>query len=200
MFTELAAQTDFSQIKFAPRGGGTGTNGQALTKHVVVDVSRYMRGILEFNAEQRWVKVQAGVIKDQLNAFLKPFGFFFAPDLSTSNRATIGGMINTDPSGQGSLVYGKTSDHVLSLTTVLVDGSVLHTSPISKQEAEEKATEDSVIGRIYQQALSTCTEYRPQILQKFPRLNRFLTGYDLEHVWNDTTNDISTYRRLITGC
>lgn len=198
LFTELAAQADFSQIKFAPRGGGTGTNGQALTKHVVVDVSRHMRGILEFNAEQRWVKVQAGVIKDQLNAFLKPFGFFFAPDLSTSNRATIGGMINTDASGQGSLVYGKTSDHVLSLTTVLVDGSVLHTSPISKQEAEEKATEDSVIGRIYQQALSTCTEYRPQILQKFPRLNRFLTGYDLEHVWNDTltTFDLS---RLITG-
>ncbi len=198
LLTKLASKAEFSQIKFAPRGGGTGTNGQALTQHVVIDVSRHMRGILEFNAEQRWVKVQAGVIKDQLNAFLKPFGFFFAPDLSTSNRATIGGMINTDASGQGSLVYGKTSDHVLSLTTVLVDGTVLHTTPISKSAAEQKAQENTVEGRIYQQALATCTEYRPQILKKFPRLNRFLTGYDLEHVWNSeqTKFDLS---RLITG-
>src|SRR5690606_40797240 len=65
-----------------------------LTEHVVVDLSRHMRNILELNVEQRWVRVQAGVIKDQLNAFLKPYGFFFSPDLSTSNRATIGGMIN----------------------------------------------------------------------------------------------------------
>lgn len=198
LFTELASTTKYAVLKFAPRGGGTGTNGQALTQHIVVDLSRHMRGILEFNAEQRWVRVEAGVIKDQLNAFLKPFGFFFAPDLSTSNRATIGGMINTDASGQGSLVYGKTSDHVLKLTTVLADGTILNTSAISRQNAEEKAQTDSVEGRIYQQALATCTEFRPQILEKFPRLNRFLTGYDLEHVWND---DLSQFdlSRLITG-
>jgi len=198
LFTELASQHEYALLKFAPRGGGTGTNGQALTKHIVVDLSRHMRGIIEFNAKERWVRVEAGVIKDQLNAFLKPFGFFFAPDLSTSNRATLGGMINTDASGQGSLVYGKTSNHVLALTTVLVDGTVLKTKPLSKAEAEQKAAIDSVEGRIYQQALTTCTEFRPQILQKFPRLNRFLTGYDLEHVWNDslTQFDLS---RLITG-
>lgn len=198
LFTELASTAKYTELKFAPRGGGTGTNGQALTQHIVVDLSRHMRGILEFNAEQRWVRVEAGVIKDQLNAFLKPFGFFFAPDLSTSNRATIGGMINTDASGQGSLVYGKTSDHVLKLTTVLADGTILNTSAISRQDAEEKAQTDSVEGRIYQQALATCTEFRPQILEKFPRLNRFLTGYDLEHVWND---DLSQFdlSRLITG-
>ena len=103
----------FPSVAFSGRGGGTGTNGQSLTSGIVVDVSRHMRKILEFNEQQGWVKVQAGVVKDQLNEFLKPFGFFFAPDLSTSNRATIGGMINTDASGQGSLVYGKTSNHVL---------------------------------------------------------------------------------------
>ena len=124
ILTSLAQTSSFSHIKFSPRGGGTGTNGQALTEHVVVDLSRHMRNILELNLEQRWVRVQAGVIKDQLNAFLKPYGFFFAPDLSTSNRATIGGMINTDASGQGSLVYGKTSDHVLALKTVLIDGNI----------------------------------------------------------------------------
>ena len=70
---------------------------------------------LEINPEEGWVRVEAGVIKDQLNQYLKPFGYFFAPELSTSNRATLGGMINTDASGQGSLVYGKTSDHVLDV-------------------------------------------------------------------------------------
>lgn len=198
ILTSLAQTSSFSHIKFSPRGGGTGTNGQALTEHVVVDLSRHMRNILDINIEQRWVRVQAGVIKDQLNAFLKPYGFFFAPDLSTSNRATIGGMINTDASGQGSLVYGKTSDHVLALKTVLIDGNVLKTHKMPTYEAEHRAEMPNSIGRIYQQVLHSCREFRPQILAKFPRLNRFLTGYDLEHVFNDdlTEFDLS---RIITG-
>ena len=198
ILTSLAQTSSFSHIKFSPRGGGTGTNGQALTEHVVVDLSRHMRGILEINVEQRWVRVQAGVIKDQLNAFLKPYGFFFAPDLSTSNRATIGGMVNTDASGQGSLVYGKTSDHVLALKTVLIDGNILNSHKMATFEAEHRAEQPNSIGRIYRQVLDSCRDFRPQILEKFPRLNRFLTGYDLEHVFNDdlTEFDLS---RIITG-
>lgn len=198
ILTSLAQTSSFSHIKFSPRGGGTGTNGQALTEHVVVDLSRHMRGILEINLEQRWVRVQAGVIKDQLNAFLKPHGFFFAPDLSTSNRATIGGMVNTDASGQGSLVYGKTSDHVLALKTVLIDGNILNTHKMATFEAEHRAEQPNSIGRIYRQVLQSCREFRPQILAKFPRLNRFLTGYDLEHVFN---HDLSEFdlSRIITG-
>jgi FAD/FMN-containing dehydrogenase/Fe-S oxidoreductase len=198
ILTSLAQTSSFSHIKFSPRGGGTGTNGQALTEHVVVDLSRHMRNILEINVEQRWVRVQAGVIKDQLNAFLKPYGFFFAPDLSTSNRATIGGMVNTDASGQGSLVYGKTSDHVLALKTVLIDGNILNSHKMATFEAEHRAQMPNSIGRIYQQVLDSCRNFRPQILEKFPRLNRFLTGYDLEHVFNDdlTEFDLS---RIITG-
>lgn len=83
-------------------------------------MSRYMNRILEINPEQGWVKVEAGVIKDQLNQYLKPYGYFFSPELSTSNRATLGGMINTDASGQGSLVYGKTSDHVLGVKAMVL--------------------------------------------------------------------------------
>ncbi|EJI85414.1 FAD linked oxidase-like protein [Alishewanella aestuarii B11] len=198
IMTSLAQTSSFSHLKFSPRGGGTGTNGQALTEHIVVDLSRHMRQILELNVEQRWVRVQAGVIKDQLNAFLKPYGFFFAPDLSTSNRATIGGMINTDASGQGSLVYGKTSDHVLALKTVLIDGNVLNTRKMPLFEAEHRAEQPNSIGRIYRQVLDSCRNKRALILDKFPRLNRFLTGYDLEHVFNaDMTEfDLS---RIITG-
>ena len=112
ILSRLAGEERFSGLTFTPRGGGTGTNGQALNRGIVVDMSRYMNRILEINPEQGWVRVEAGVIKDQLNQYLKPYGYFFAPELSTSNRATLGGMINTDASGQGSLVYGKTSDHV----------------------------------------------------------------------------------------
>lgn len=198
IMTSLAQTSSFSHLKFSPRGGGTGTNGQSLTEHIVVDLSRHMRQILELNVQERWVRVQAGVIKDQLNAFLKPYGFFFAPDLSTSNRATIGGMINTDASGQGSLVYGKTSDHVLALKTVLIDGNVLNTHKMPTFEAEHRAEQPNSIGRIYQQVLRSCRDKRSLILEKFPRLNRFLTGYDLEHVFNDDLSEFDL-SRVITG-
>jgi FAD/FMN-containing dehydrogenase/Fe-S oxidoreductase len=198
LICSLAQTVSFSGIKFTPRGGGTGTNGQALTSAVVVDLSRHMREIIEINVEERWVRVQAGVIKDQLNAFLRPYGFFFSPDLSTSNRATIGGMINTDASGQGSLMYGKTSDHVLSLDTVLIDGTPLHTHGMPIVQAEQLAQRQDSIGRVYRQVISSCRDFRADILETFPRLNRFLTGYDLEHVFND---DLSQFdlSRVITG-
>ncbi len=185
-------------ITFSARGGGTGTNGQSLTPGVVVDTSRYMNQVLELNLEQKWVEVEAGLIKDALNDFLLPYGYFFSPDLSTSNRATIGGMISTDASGQGSLVYGKTSDHLLSLDAVLANGEHISTQPISLQEAEKRAQEKTTLGLIYKQILATSVNKRAAILAKFPRLNRFLTGYDLEHVYDEKAKTIDA-GRLIAG-
>jgi FAD/FMN-containing dehydrogenase len=135
LIARLAAEPLFSSLIFTPRGGGTGTNGQALNQGIIVDMSRYMSRIIEINPQEGWVRV-AGVIKDQLNQFLKPYGYFFAPELSTSNRATLGGMINTDASGQGSLVYGKTSDHVLGIRAVLMGGDILDTQPMPIELAE----------------------------------------------------------------
>ncbi|REL29489.1 D-2-hydroxyglutarate dehydrogenase YdiJ [Thalassotalea euphylliae] len=198
LITELASQARFNDIKFSARGGGTGTNGQSLTPGVVIDLSKFMNRILEINVEENWVRVEAGVVKDQLNDYLRPYGFFFSPDLSTSNRATIGGMINTDASGQGSLVYGKTSDHVLGLSSVLADGSLINTQPMPIEQAETLALENSSLGKITKQLLASCRDNRELILNKFPRLNRFLTGYDLEHVFND---DLTVFdpTRVITG-
>ncbi|MCG9761750.1 FAD-binding protein [Pseudoalteromonas sp. S4498] len=195
---EIAQQDPFLSLTFGPRGGGTGTNGQSLTPGIVIDLSRHMREILEINEQEGWVRVQAGVIKDQLNDFLKPYGYFFSPDLSTSNRATIGGMVNTDASGQGSLVYGKTSDHVLGLKTFLVDGTELNTSKLAIDKAELLAEQNSKTSHIYANVIEICRNNRALILEKFPRLNRFLTGYDLENVFDDslTTFDLS---RIITG-
>lgn len=188
----------FAEVKFSARGGGTGTNGQSLTSGIVVDVSRHMNKVLEINEQESWVRVQAGLVKDQLNDALRPYGFFFAPDLSTSNRATVGGMINTDASGQGSLVYGKTSDHVLELSSVLADGTVLHSAPMNTADARSLGQQDSAVGKIAQQLLDTCIGKRQQIVDKFPRLNRFLTGYDLENTVNSDLSQLDI-SRVITG-
>jgi FAD/FMN-containing dehydrogenase/Fe-S oxidoreductase len=198
LISQLSSTEQYQSIKFSARGGGTGTNGQSLTPGIVVDLSKYMNRILEINIEENWIRVEAGVIKDQLNDYLRPHGFFFSPDLSTSSRATIGGMINTDASGQGSLVYGKTSNHVLALESVLANGDMLSTSPMAIELAEELAKENSSYGNIIKQVLNSCRDNRDLILEKFPRLNRFLTGYDLENVFNDDLSQLDV-SRLITG-
>ncbi len=198
LLARLASQERFASLIFTPRGGGTGTNGQALNTGIVVDMSRYMNRIIEINPEEGWVRVEAGVIKDQLNQYLKPFGYFFAPELSTSNRATLGGMINTDASGQGSLVYGKTSDHVLGVRAVLLGGDILDIQPVPVELAETLGKDKTTTGRIYRTVLESCRDNRQLIIDKFPKLNRFLTGYDLRHVFND---DLSQFdlTRILTG-
>ncbi|KFZ38515.1 membrane protein [Shewanella mangrovi] len=192
----VAAKPEFEKVVFSARGGGTGTNGQALTHGIVLDLSRHMNRILEVNAAEGWVKVEAGVIKDQLNDALRPHGLFFSPDLSTSNRATLGGMIATDASGAGSLVYGKTSDHVMALNSVLVDGSMLATDEISATELPDGSA--SLGDKIIAEVAKRCAAKRELILERFPDMNRFLTGYDLKHVWND---DLSKFNlsRILTG-
>jgi FAD/FMN-containing dehydrogenase/Fe-S oxidoreductase len=198
LITRLAAEERFQSLIFTPRGGGTGTNGQALNQGIIVDMSRYMNRIMEINPEEGWVRVEAGVIKDQLNQYLKPYGFFFAPELSTSNRATLGGMINTDASGQGSLVYGKTSDHVLGVRAVLLGGDILDTQPVPVELAETLGKANTHAGRIYRTVYERCRENRELIIEKFPKLNRFLTGYDLRHVFNDEMTEFDL-TRVLTG-
>ncbi len=198
LIARLAAQERYSSLIFTPRGGGTGTNGQALNQGIIVDMSRHMNRIIEINPEEGWVRVEAGVIKDQLNQYLKPFGYFFAPELSTSNRATLGGMINTDASGQGSLVYGKTSDHVLGVRAVLLGGDILDTQPLPVELAETLGKSNTTIGRIYNTVYQRCRQQRQLIIDNFPKLNRFLTGYDLRHVFNDEMTEFDL-TRILTG-
>ncbi|MFA0653408.1 FAD-binding and (Fe-S)-binding domain-containing protein [Vibrio sp. 10N.222.49.C12] len=188
---KVVSKSAYERVTFSPRGGGTGTNGQSLTKGVVVDLSRYMNKVLEINEKEGWVRVQSGVVKDQLNDAVRPYGYFFSPDLSTSNRATLGGMINTDASGQGSLKYGKTSDHVLSLQAVFADGSCLesdlsHGLPVEGEFAHHALTVTEAV----------CRDKRAQILDKFPPLNRFLTGYDLKNAINEQDDSFDLTRVL----
>lgn len=103
------------QTALIPRGAGTSLAGQVVGNGIVVDVSKNLNQILEFNKQEKWVKVRPGVLRDELNQFLKPHGLFFSPITSTANRATIGGMVGNNSSGTTSIVYGSTRDHVLEL-------------------------------------------------------------------------------------
>jgi FAD/FMN-containing dehydrogenase/Fe-S oxidoreductase len=182
LIARLSSQPRFSRLRMSPRGGGTGTNGQSLSDGLIVDTSRHMNRIIEINAKERWVRVQGGVVKDQLNAALKPYGLFFAPELSTSNRATIGGMINTDASGQGSCLYGKTRDHVLELRSVLLDGSFWESKPLSDAKLQKIQAREDLVGEVHRLVDGIYSGKKELIEARFPKLNRCLTGYDLAHI------------------
>lgn len=192
----LLSSEDFVQVKLSPRGGGTGTNGQSLCDGIIMDVSKYFREILELNLEQGWVRVQPGVVLDQLNAYLKPHGVFFAPNLSPSSRATIGGMIGTDASGKGSRIYGKTSEHVLALRATILDGSVIETRPLSQEQLELACARSGLEGDIYREVRDIVTRNQERIATQIPQLKRFLTGYDLANVERENQFDLG---RVICG-
>lgn len=131
------------------------------------------------------MRVEAGVIINLLFQYLRPYGYFFSPELSTSNRATLGGVINTNVSGQGSLVYGKTSDYVLRLRAVLQGSEMNDIRSMPTPLAVTIDFEEIAEGLIYHWVLNSCRDRRTLIMEKFPKLNRFLTGYDLCHVLID---------------
>ncbi len=191
----LACNREYAGITFSARGGGTGTNGQALNHGIIVDTSRHLTRVLAVDSTERTARVECGVIKDALNDQLRPHGLFFSPDLSTSNRATLGGMINTDASGAGSLVYGKTSDHVLSVTALLDDGSRIETGP---WDAEQRAQLRGRAAQLAETVVALCRAQGELIEARFPKLNRFLTGYDLKHCY-DPENDVVDLTRLLCG-
>lgn len=180
----LASKPEFQSIVVSPRGGGTGTNGQSLTSGFMIDTSRYMNRVLEINTKEHWARVQSGTVKDYLNELAAKEGLFFSPELSTSNRATIGGMVNTDASGQGSVVYGKTRHHILELTSVLADGTVWSSSPVDNDQLEQLCQRQDRIGKIYNTLKKIHSQHQQRISEVFPRLNRNLTGYDLANLVN----------------
>ncbi|WP_252737533.1 FAD-binding and (Fe-S)-binding domain-containing protein [Citreicella sp. C3M06] len=176
LIARLLDQPEFHGVTVRPRGGGTGTNGQSLGGGITVDCSRHMTRILDIDVAARRVRVQPGVIKDQLNAALRPHGLFFAPELSTSSRATIGGMISTDACGQGSCAYGKTSTHVLSLRAALIGGEVIQTQRAPHVPGTGRS------GAVLETLDTLSRDQAELIAQRFPKLNRTLTGYDLAHI------------------
>lgn len=159
------------------RGGGTSQAGQAIGEGLQVDCSKYLNRILELNVQERWVRVQPGIVLDELNAALKSHGLRFAPDISTASRATIGGMMANNAAGARSVIYGKTIDHVLEQEVVLSDGSVVHFRPVNPDEFEGG---DSLEARCYRTVREVARTNADEIAARFPKVMRRVGGYNLD--------------------
>jgi len=169
-----------------PRTAGTSLAGQCVGDGIIVDVSKYFNKILEVNATEGWVRVQPGVVRDQLNHFLKSHGFFFSPITSTANRAMIGGMVGNNSSGTTSIVYGTTREHVLELKTVLSDGSTTIFKEIDLATFEKKKAQTDLEGQIYQHVYHELSQAKIQqnIINNFPKssIHRRNTGYAVDYL------------------
>lgn len=159
---QAAADAD---VSVTARGAGTGLTGGAIGDGVVIDFARYNRKIGELDMERRTVRVGAGVVLDQLNRFLKPFGFWFGPDVATSSRATIGGMIGNNSSGARTPLYGTTRDHLVELEVVLADGSITTVGKGQRNLPTQQATVENLVAFNELEI----TESRPEgLLKRWP--------------------------------
>lgn len=207
----LANQELFTKLHFCARGGGTGTNGQSLTDGIVIDFSRFMSRILDFNPDQQTITVEPGIILSDLNRFLAPHGLFFAPNVSTADRATIGGMIATDAAGKGSLIYGKTSDHMLGIKLILADGAIIDTLAADNYLEQSEAFIDcysgfnglpaaektnSLLHEFTSKITALLKPVQDEIAARFPPLKRPLSGYNIKECYQNKQFNLN---KLIAG-
>ncbi len=175
-------------LSLIPRAAGTSLAGQCVGNGIVVDISKHFTKIIELNTEEKWVIVQPGVIRDELNMFLKEHGLFFGPETSTANRAMIGGMVGNNATGTNSIKYGNTRDHVKELELVLSDGSLVKIGPKSLKELEEIQSGDSFESKLYKHLLGVLADEGTQaeILKEFPKasIHRRNTGYAVDELLN----------------
>ena len=167
-------------VPLLPRGGGTSLAGQTVGHAIVLDFSKYMQSVLEVNREELWCRVQPGLVQDELNAYVRPMALQFGPDTSTSNRATIGGMIGNNSAGAHSLTYGKTLDHVLELSVLLSDGSEVILKDLSPESLAAKSRAETSEGRIYREIARLAREHESEILTRYPKIMRRVSGYNLD--------------------
>jgi FAD/FMN-containing dehydrogenase/Fe-S oxidoreductase len=166
------------------RAAGTSLAGQVVSSGIIADISRYMNRILEVNKEEMWVRVEPGVVLDELNMYLRPFGLFFGPETSTSSRCNMGGMVGNNSCGSHSLVYGSTRDHTIELKTLLSDGSETTFGPVDKETFDKKCRQDNLEGKIYRNLREILDD--PDNIKSIkdgypdPRIPRRNTGYALD--------------------
>ncbi|MHC4396509.1 MAG: FAD-binding and (Fe-S)-binding domain-containing protein [Planctomycetota bacterium] len=170
-------------VNILPRGAGTSLNGQCVSSAMVIDFTKYMTKIVELNIEERWVRVEPGVVLDELNSVLAEHGLLFAPDPATSNRATIGGMIGNNSSGTRSIVYGITRDHILEIKVLLSDGTILELKGLSAKEYDncsQSGDYNSREGEILSGFKKIIEANRDEIERRYPKVMRRVQGYNLD--------------------
>ncbi|MEE1323629.1 MAG: FAD-binding oxidoreductase, partial [Bacteroidales bacterium] len=167
-----------------PRAAGTSLAGQVVGGGIVVDVSKNLNQILEVNTQEKWVRVQAGVVLQQLNQYLKPYNLLFGPETSTANRCCIGGMVGNNSCGLHSLVYGSARDHLLEAKVILADGKQVLLKQYSEEEFSAKAQQEDLEGKIYKYIESTYSneDLKKEIIENFPEkeVSRRNNGYALD--------------------
>ena len=169
-------------VAILPRGGGTSLTGQTVNHALVLDFSRYMDRVLEVNAEEMWARVQPGLVQDNLNHHVRPLGLLFGPDTSTSNRATLGGMLGNNSGGSHSIAYGLTVEHVIELTTLLADGSRVVFGEITPDEFDGKCRAPGLEGQIYREIVRIRERYGDEIRSRYPAHWRRVSGYNLNEL------------------
>ena len=196
------------KLTIIPRGAGTSLAGQVVGNGIVVDISRYMNRILEVNKEERWVRVQPGVVLDELNIALKSTGLFFAPETSTSNRCMIGGMLGNNSSGLHSLIYGTTREHTLEIQGFLSDGSEVVFKELDPTEFQSKCELRNLEGEIYRhiRILLSDPSHLEKIDKEYPdkSIVRRNTGYALDElsdceIFQPQSNKAFNFCKLLTG-
>lgn len=169
-------------VPVLPRGGATSLSGQTVGHAVHIDFAKYMHGILETNLEEEWVRVQPGVVQDQLGRHLRPLGYQFGPNTSSASRGTIGGMVGNNSAGSHSIVHGKTIDHVLELRCVFADGSDAWLRPVSDSLLPSMSRGDGFVPSLYRKLPAIGSAYRDEILGRFPKILRRVSGYNLDEL------------------
>src|SRR5215218_13545 len=182
-------------ISITPRGTGTSLAGQATAPGLALDVSE-MRRALEIDLEGRRCVVEPGLVQGELNAMVEPHGLVFGADTSTSDVATLGGMVGNNSAGMRSLVYGMTSDQVLSLRCVLSSGETVELSPLRRDEARGRARHADSLARLLRGAMEIGDRYNDEIKRRFPKMIRRVSGYGLDALIDPETLDLT---RLICG-
>lgn len=194
-------------ITLIPRTAGTSLAGQCVGSGIVVDVSKHFTKILELNTQEAWVRVEAGVIRDELNAYLEPSSLLFGPETSTANRAMIGGMVGNNSTGSNSIVYGNTRDHVIELEAFLSDGSLVRFKPLSKETFKQKLLLKNLEGDIYRHIFNLLSDFenRKEIINGFPKreIHRRNTGYAIDELMEcdlfNTSTEEFNFCKLLCG-
>jgi FAD/FMN-containing dehydrogenase/Fe-S oxidoreductase len=173
-----------SKTSIIPRTAGTSLAGQVVGGGIVVDVSKHFNRILEVNKEEKWALVQPGIVRDDLNHYLKQFGFFFAPETSTANRAMIGGMIGNNSCGSNSVVYGSTREHLLEVNAILSDGNKAWFGPLNADDFLTRTNGSKLENTLYRHihTVLSNTENVREIEKEFPKhsIQRRNTGYAID--------------------
>ncbi|TAJ19437.1 MAG: FAD-binding oxidoreductase [Dehalococcoidia bacterium] len=187
-------------VPVLPRGGGTSLAGQGVNHAIVIDMSRHMDQVLEINAEERWARVQPGVVVDALTKAGRPHGLMYAVDPSPKNRATIGGGIGNNSCGAHSVIYGKTLDQVLSLEVVLSDGTTTRFEHLTGAALGEKRAAQNLEGAIYRGIAHIAAANADEVRARFPKIQRRVSGYNLdEFLPGDGFADSMDLARMVVG-